>query len=167
MSQPQSNGTHTVEVSAEHILSAVRNAVERHGASREELIPILTEVNRVVGYLPSAALEEISRQLQVPRSQLFSVATFYRMLSTEQLGRHVIQFCESAPCHVVGGRQVWQALQDTLELESGQTSPDGKWTLVTVSCLGVCGVGPVVVVDDDIYGNVTPAQISDILARYE
>ena len=167
MLQPQSNGSHTLEVSAEFILSAVRNAVERHGATRDELIPILTEVNRAVGYLPSAALEEISRLMQVPRSQLFSVATFYRMLSTEKLGRHVIQFCESAPCHVVGGRQVWQALQDTLDLEPGQTTPDGKWSLVTVSCLGVCGVGPVVVVDDDIYGNVTPAQISDILARYE
>jgi NADH:ubiquinone oxidoreductase subunit E len=68
---------------------------------------------------------------------------------------------------VVGGRQVWETLQDTLALEPGQTSPDGKWTLVTVSCLGVCGVGPVIVIDDEIYGNVTPAQVSEILAHYE
>jgi NADH:ubiquinone oxidoreductase subunit E len=146
---------------------AVRQAVERHGATREELIPILTEVNRTVGYLPAEALDEISRLMRVPKSQLFSVATFYRMLSTQKLGRHVVQFCESAPCHVVGGRQVWQALQETLGLEPGETTPDGKWTLVTVSCLGVCGVGPVLVVDDDMYGNVTPAQIADILAHYE
>lgn len=148
-------------------LEAVRDAVKRHGATRDELIPILSDVNRTVGFLPAEALEEISRLMHVPKSQLFSVATFYRMLSTEKMGRHVVQFCESAPCHVVGGRQVWEALQDALDLEPGQTSDDGKWTLVTVSCLGVCGVGPVIVIDDDMYGNVTPAQVVDILNRYE
>ena len=145
---------------------AVREAVEHHGTSLAELIPILADVNRAIGYLPAEALNEISRLTQLPKSQVFSVATFYRMLSTEKLGRHVVQFCESAPCHVTGGRQVWEALQDALDLEPGKTSPDGKWTLVTVSCLGVCGVGPVVVIDDEIYGNVTPEQIPEILARY-
>lgn len=147
-------------------LEAVRAAVKRHGASREELIPILTDINKSVGFLPAEALEEISRLIHVPRSQLFSVATFYRMLSTKKMGRHVVQFCESAPCHVVSGRQVWETLQSELGLEPGETSPDDKWTLVTVSCLGVCGIGPVVVIDDDMYGSVTPEQIPDILARY-
>lgn len=167
--QPNSSPSPNVErdPANETVYAAVRQAVQRHGAARDELIPILTDINRQIGYLPSAALEEVSRLMQVPRSQIFSVATFYRMLSTEKVGRHVIQFCESAPCHVVGGRQVWEALQSSLNLESGQTSPDGRWTLVTVSCLGVCGVGPVIVVDDDMYGNVTPAQIDDILARYQ
>ncbi len=159
------NGAHPSPQTA--TLEAVRSAVKHHGESQAELIPVLSEVNKAVGYLPGEALEEISRLMRVPKSQVFSVATFYRMLSTEKLGRHVIQFCESAPCHVVGGRQVWEALQDTLDLEPGQTSPDGKWSLVTVSCLGVCGVGPVIVIDNDMYGNVTPAQISDILAKYE
>ena len=169
-SQPHNGkGTLTVETPAAPMQAqeTVRAIVQKHGATKEELIPILTDVNRALGYLPAEALEEISRLMRLPKSQLFSVATFYRMLSTEKLGRHVIQFCESAPCHVVGGRQVFEALQDTLDLEPGQTSPDGKWTLVTVSCLGVCGIGPVVVIDDDMYGNVTPAQLTDILARYE
>jgi NADH-quinone oxidoreductase subunit E len=148
------------------VIEAVQEAVHRHGATREELIPILNDVNRSVGYLPREALEEISRMLRVPQSQLFSVATFYHMLSTEKRGRHVIQFCESAPCHVAGGRQVWQALQDAVEIKSGETTPDGKWTLITTSCLGVCGVGPVIIIDDEIYGNVSPEQVSEILARY-
>lgn len=147
-------------------LEAVRAAVKRHGASKEELIPILTDINRNVGFLPANALEELSRLIRVPKSQLYSVATFYTMLSTKKMGRHVVQFCESAPCHVVGGRQVWETLQSELGLEPGETSPDDKWTLVTVSCLGVCGVGPVVVIDEDMYGSVTPEQIPDILARY-
>ena len=148
------------------VLTAVQAAVEHHGPTREELIPILNEVNRELGYLPAEALEEISRLLKVPKSQLFSVASFYHMLSTKPRGRHVIQFCESAPCHVVGGRQVWQALMDHLHLENGETSPDDRWTLITTSCLGICGVGPVMTIDDDIYGNVEPSQIPQILAKY-
>jgi len=149
------------------VSEAVHKAVEHHGTTRDELIPILSEVNHSLGYLPGQALEEISRMLRVPKSQMFSVSSFYQMLSTKPLGKHVIQFCESAPCHVVGGRQVWQALQENLKLSAGETSPDGQWSLVTVSCLGVCAVGPVIIVDDDIYGNIEPDQIPDILARYQ
>jgi NADH-quinone oxidoreductase subunit E len=157
----------TVENQNGHaVLEAVHNAVNRHGANREELIPILIDVNHTLGYLPAQSLEEISLLLRVPKSQLFSVASFYQLLSTKPRGKHVIQFCESAPCHVVGGRQVWQTLQDELHLKSGETSPDGKWTLITTSCLGVCAVGPVIIIDEDIFGNVQPDQISDILARY-
>jgi NADH:ubiquinone oxidoreductase subunit E len=148
------------------IIDAVNSAIEHHGDSREELIPILNYVNRKLGYLPSDALAEISDRLKSSRSQLFSVASFYNMLSTKPRGKHVIQFCESAPCHVVGGREIWQALKETLNLEDGETTTDGNWTLVTTSCLGLCGVGPVIVVDDDAYGNVKPEQIKDILARY-
>jgi NADH-quinone oxidoreductase subunit E len=144
-----------VSTKKEVVHEVVQAAIEHYGAHRAELIPILNEINRKVGYLPQEALEEVSRLVQVPKSQLFSVATFYH-----------IQFCESAPCHVVGGREVWLALQENIKLESGETTPDGKWSLITTSCLGVCAVGPVIIVDDDIYGNVTPQQVPDILARY-
>jgi len=131
------------------------------------LIPVLSEVNATLGYLSTDAMAEVSRLLRVPGSRVLSVASFYRMLSTQQLGRHVIRFCESAPCHVMGGRELWQALQEALQLGPGETSADGKWTLLTTSCLGVCGVGPVMVIDDDVYGNVTPGQLPEILGRYE
>ncbi len=148
------------------IFKAVDTAIDHFGDNREELIPILNHVNRKLGYLPSEALEEISTRLKSPRSQLFSVASFYHMLSTKPRGKHVIQFCESAPCHVVGGREVWLKLKETLNIEDGETTPDGEWSLITTSCLGLCGVGPVIVIDDDAYGNVTPDQVEDILARY-
>jgi NADH:ubiquinone oxidoreductase subunit E len=151
---------------AQDVKSLVKVAVDRHGGTRESLVPILTDLNRELGYLPSEALAELSRLIKVPKSQLLSVASFYEMLSTEPRGRHVIKFCESAPCHVVGGREVWQMLQDELGLESGETSDDSKWTLLTSSCLGICGVGPVLIIDDDIYGNVVPERVPDILARY-
>ncbi|PKN99591.1 MAG: NADH-quinone oxidoreductase subunit NuoE [Chloroflexi bacterium HGW-Chloroflexi-4] len=148
------------------VLEAVQSAVKRYGASQDELIPILNDVNREIGYLPGEALDELSRLLKVPKSQLFSVASFYRMLSTKPRGKHVLQFCESAPCHVAGGREVWLAVKEALKIEENETTPDGKWTLVTTSCLGVCGVGPVMMIDDDVIGNVDPAQVPAILAKY-
>jgi NADH-quinone oxidoreductase subunit E len=154
------------EFQAAEVHSVVDAVIKEHGASKDEIIPILNAINAEIGYIPASALEEVSKRLRVPKSQLFSVATFYQMLSTKPRGEHVVQFCESAPCHVVGGRQVWQALQDELSLAPGETSADGKWTLITTSCLGVCGVGPVVLIDEDVYGNVTPEQLPGILARY-
>jgi NADH-quinone oxidoreductase subunit E len=148
------------------VLAAVQAAVDRYGASQDELIPILNDVNREIGYLPGEALDEVSRLLRVPKSQLFSVASFYRMLSTKPRGKHVLQFCESAPCHVAGGREVWTAIKEALKIEENETTPDGKWTIITTSCLGVCGVGPVMMIDDDVIGNVDPKQVPSILARY-
>lgn len=149
------------------VLKIVQAAVDRHGATSEALIPVLSEVNEALGYLPAEAMTEIGRLLKTPGSQLFSVASFYRMFSTKPRGKHVIQFCESAPCHVVGGRRVWQALQEELGLGPGETSADGKWTLLATSCPGICGVGPVVVIDTDVYGNVGPDRVPEILARYD
>lgn len=152
----------------------VREAIDNHGATRDALIPILSEINRVLGYIPAEAFQEVQKQLQnqeeqvyVSQGQLFGLASFYDMLSTKPRGRHVIKFCENAPCHVVGGKAVWDTLRETLQLKNGETTPDKKWTLVTTSCLGLCSVGPVVLIDDDLYGNVDPDQIEDILARYE
>lgn len=145
----------------------VRTLVKEQGDEKAELIPILHEINGAIGYISDDAIEELSEQMGIPTSHIFSVATFYRMLSTEPRGRHVIQFCESAPCHVAGGRQVWQKLQQELDLENGDTSADNKWTLLTTSCLGVCGVGPVIIIDSDIYGNVIPDQVPEILGQYE
>ena len=89
------------------------------------------------------------------------------MLSTKPRGKHVIQFCESAPCHVAGGRAVWESVKETLKITEDETTPDGKWTLITTSCLGVCGVGPVMMIDDDVYGNVDPKQVPSILSKYQ
>lgn len=149
------------------IQKIVRNLVREHGDEKAELIPILHEINRELGYISDEAIIELSEGMNIPSSHIYSVATFYRMLSTEPHGRHVIQFCESAPCHVAGGRQVWQKLQIELGITKGETSDDDKWTLLTTSCLGLCGVGPVMVIDNDIYGNVTPDQVPGILANYE
>ena len=156
------------------VSAVVQEAIEKHGAKRDSLIPILSEINHAMGYIPAEAFQEVRKQLQnqeeqvyVSKGQLFGLASFYDMLSTKPRGRHVIKFCENAPCHVVGGKGVWDALSETLDLKNGETTPDKKWTLVTTSCLGLCSVGPVVLINDDLYGNVSPDQIDAILERYK
>lgn len=162
------------DIQEAEIAGLVEEAVKRHGARPDAVIPILSEINRKLGYIPAAALPEIRRRIHVPQegvfladSHLYSAASFYELFSLKPLGRHVIRFCESAPCHVMGGREVIQALEEELELRPGETSGDMKWSLLTTSCIGVCGVGPVFVVDEDVYGNVTPGQVREILARYD
>jgi len=151
----------------------IQAAVKQHGGGREAIIPVMSEVNRTCGYIPVEALAKIRRLINAPEegvfladSHLFAIASFYQMFSLKQLGKHVIRYCESAPCHVVGGRQVIQALKDHLGIEPGETSDDRRWTLLQTSCLGVCAVGPVLLVDGDIYGNVSPERIPTILAKY-
>ena len=162
------------EAKESDIASVVDRVVREHGATRDAVVPILSEINRVLGYIPETALPEIRRRIQDPReglfladSHIYSAASFYEMFALRPLGRHVIRFCESAPCHVVGGRQVFQALQEESGLAPGETSEDMKWSLLTTSCLGVCSVGPTFLVDNDIHGNVTPERVPEILARYE
>ena len=157
----------TTDVKTKDVSTVVQAAIKKHGVSRDALIPILSDVNDALGYLTPAAMTEISQSLRVSGSQLYETASFYRMLSTKPRGEHVVQFCESAPCHVMGGRKIWPALKEALGLQAGDTSEDGKWTLLTTSCPGVCGVGPVMVIDDDVYGNLTPERIPEILALYE
>jgi NADH:ubiquinone oxidoreductase subunit E len=149
------------------VSAVVQTAIKQHGATHEALIPILTEVNNKLGFLPEHAMTEIGRSLRLPNSQIVSTASFYRMLSTKPRGKHVIKFCESAPCHIMGGRKLWQALKKELGLEAGETSADGQWTLLTTSCPGICGVGPVLMINDDVYGNVVPDKIPEILAQYK
>lgn len=164
-----------IATTVEHNVSTiVQEAIEKHGAKRDSLIPILSEINHALGYIPAEAFQEVRTQLNaqeehvyVSKGQLFGLASFYDMLSTKPRGRHVIKFCENAPCHVVGGKAVWDSLCESLDLKNGETTPDNKWTLVTTSCLGLCSVGPVVLIDDDVYGNVSPDQIDGILERYE
>ena len=155
------------------VVRLVEKAIDEHGATREAVIPILSEINRALGYIPAAALPEIRRHINLPQagvfladSHMYSAASFYQLFSLKPLGKHVIRFCESAPCHVMGGRQVIQTIQDELRLKPGETSEDGKWSLLTTSCVGVCAVGPVILIDGDFYGNVTPERVPEILARY-
>lgn len=149
------------------VVKTIDLAIDEFHAMKQELIPILMKINQELGYISSQSIAQISERMHIPQSQVHSVASFYRLIYTKPTGRHVIKFCESAPCHVAGGREVWNAIQKELKIKPGETTADGKWTLTTTSCLGVCAVGPVMMIDEDIYGNLNPDQLSNILGKYE
>lgn len=151
----------------------LEQAVRQHGSGRDALIPILSELNKALGYIPAEAFGKMRRHINAPQeglfladSHLFAVASFYQMFSLQPTGAHVIRYCESAPCHVVGARQVLEAIQEELQIQPGETTRDREWSLIPTSCIGVCGVGPVFLVDEDLYGNVTPDRVHEILDRY-
>lgn len=153
--------------------TVVDRAVGKHGTGREAVIPILNDINEAFGFISGEALGQIRRRLNTPEeglfladSHLYAVASFYQMFSLRPLGKHVIRFCESAPCHVTGARQVIEAIQNHLGIQIGETTPDRQWTLLATSCLGICSVGPVITIDEDIYGNLNAEKVPGILAKY-
>ncbi len=129
----------------------------------DDIVARLNEINKRNGYIPRADVEKLAKELHLPPAKVFGAATFYSMFSNRPRGAHVVRFCEDAPCHVTGGRAVFNAIREKLKLEPGQTSADGKWSFELTSCIGVCGVGPVMMVDDDVYGNLTPERVGEIL----
>lgn len=144
----------------------VKDALARHGAEREELIAVLRDVNDELGYLPPAALIEVAKAFALTPSEVYSAASFYSLFSLTPRGNHIIRYCESAPCQVMGGAEVIRALQEELDVEPGGTTSDGKFTLEPASCLGICGVGPVITIDDTPYGDLTPQRASDLLRKF-
>jgi NADH-quinone oxidoreductase E subunit len=150
----------------EEVLAVADRVVDAHNAEQEALVEILREVNDESGHLTETHLRRIAERVELPLSKVYSVASFYSLISLKPLGRHVIRFCEDAPCHVAGGKEVWEALEHELGIPFGETTLDGQWSLLTTSCIGACAVGPVMMVDDDIYGNLTPEKVREIIERY-
>jgi NADH-quinone oxidoreductase subunit E len=148
------------------VLALVDKVVDAHHVDAEALVEILREINEESGHLSREHLLHTADRLGLPVSKVYSVASFYSMISLKPLGRHVIRFCQDAPCHIVGGQEVWNALEHELGIPFGETTLDGEWSLLTTSCIGACAVGPVMMVDDSIYGNLTPDKVREIVERY-
>ena len=146
--------------------SIIREIIARHGESKHELIAVLHDVEKAFGYLPENALIQVASSLDVPLSKVYGVATFYTLFSTEPMGEHVIRVCENAPCHLLGAHSLIEALTKELGIPVGGTTSCCKFTIKNTSCLGVCGVAPAMMIDDEVYGNLTPDDIPVILEKY-
>ena len=131
------------------------------------LIGILQEVQERFGYLPAPALEEISRRMKIPLSRVYGVVSFYAQFYTEPRGRHTIRACRGTACHVRGARRVLAAIQRSLGIEEGQTTPDMMFYLETVACLGTCFLAPAMMIDNQYYGKLTPQRVQTILKSYQ
>jgi NADH-quinone oxidoreductase subunit E len=130
------------------------------------LIGVLQEVQDRVGYLPRAALEGISRRARVPLSRIFGVVSFYAQFYTEPRGRHTVRCCRGTACHVKGAGRVLDVVKRELGIEEDETTPDMMFYLETVACLGTCFLAPVMMIDNQYYGMLTPQRVGSILRSY-
>lgn len=138
----------------------------KYAGQKGVLIPIMQDVQNLYNYLPKEALEYISVKTEVPLSEIYGVVTFYSLFHLQPRGRHVIRCCQGTACHVRGGKKILEALEAKLGIKAGETTADGKFSLETVACLGACGLSPVMQVDEDTHGRMTPEQVGKVLAGY-
>ncbi len=135
----------------------------RHKGERSELIPILQEIQETLGYLPQEAMTETADFLKVRRSTVYGVATFYAQFYFEKRGEHIIRICRGTACHVKDSLKIMEAICRKLDVEPGGTSKDGKFTLERVACVGSCALAPVVVIDNKVFGDMTPDKTEKLL----
>ncbi len=127
------------------------------------LISILQRVQEEFGYLPEETLKEVATFLKLPRSQVFSVATFYAHFYLTRRGDHLVRVCQGTACHVRGGREILEVAEHCLGIKTGQTTGDYQYSLERVACLGSCALAPLIVVDDTLYPQVTTKNVVEIL----
>ena len=141
--------------------------IDRFRGDKEQLVSILQDIQDEYYYLPKDALEKVSQILDIPLSQVYSVATFFRAFSLTPRGRHLIKVCLGTACHVRGAARVLEKMERDLGIGRGGTTDDVKFTLETVNCVGACALGPMVIVDDEYSGQMKTDKIEALLNQYE
>ena len=141
---------------------SVERIVESYGRSRDSLISILQDVQTEYHYLPEESLREVARMLDLPLIQVYGVATFFKAFSLEPRGKHLVHVCLGTACHVRGANSVLDEVKRQLRVEPGETTEDMQYTLETVNCLGACALGPIVVVDGEYHGQITPRKVKRV-----
>jgi len=152
-------------------LSAVKETIspilDRYDRDKSNLIAILQDVQAEYNYLPREAIAEVSQALDIPLSQVFSVATFFRAFSLKPRGRHSVHVCLGTACHVRGAASILQQMEKEMNVCCGETTEDKKFTLEGVNCVGACALGPVVVVDGEYIGHVSVNKVKPLLENYD
>ena len=152
-----------VEGEREAVLNIVGEILKNSDKSRENLVPILQQVQRRHGYLPALALEEIAAAMGIPAVDLFGLATFYNQFRLTPPGKHQVKVCMGTACYMVGGKIALDSFERRMEIKEGETSPDRQFSLERVACVGCCTMAPVVVVDERVEGYVTPTRVDGIM----
>ena len=140
--------------------------VTRYRGKKGVAIPLLADIQKTVGYIAEEAVDYVARELDLPAAELFGVATFYAMFRMRPEGKHVVRLCRGAACHVQGSARIGEQLQRHLGVSEGETTSDGVFSLQYVACLGCCSLAPVMMVDGEVHGRLTPEKAVDVLESY-
>lgn len=151
--------------SSDSDLSLLNETLEHYASIPGSLITILQKAQSVYGYLPADVLQYIASKTGIPVAKVFGVATFYTQFRFKPVGKYLILLCQGTACHVNGSLMIEKTIFDTLGIKDGETTDDGLFTLKNVACLGCCSLSPVMMINDETYGSLTPQKVRDIIAR--
>ncbi|MHC4704512.1 MAG: NADH-quinone oxidoreductase subunit NuoE family protein [Planctomycetota bacterium] len=154
-----------IEIDAD-VQTKVDEVIKRYEGGKESLVPILQGITNEFNWLPRETLMRVAEVKQIPIEHILRIATFYKSFSLEPRGKNVVTVCMGTACHVKGAPRILERFERDLGIETGQTTPDMHFTLEAVRCIGCCGLSPVITVDDDLYGKLTPAEAAKILDKY-
>lgn len=147
--------------------SKIDGIIRKYGGRESAILAVLQDIQAEEKYLPKEALEYLSQRMQIPLGQVFRIATFYNALSLKPRGRHKIDVCLGTACHVRGGNRILDKLERDLGVSVGETTKDKRFTLEAVHCVGCCSLGPVAVVDGDVYGRLSQDKVPALLKEFK
>ena len=153
------NGTADQEAALRRVVAELKN-------EKGALMPILQKAQDIYGYLPYEVQKIISDEMNIPVEKIYGVVTFYSQFSLYPKGKYKISVCLGTACYVKGSGSVFDKLVEKLGIEGGECTADGKFSLEACRCVGACGLAPVMTINDDVYGRLTPDQIDGLLAKY-
>ena len=139
--------------------------LSHYTGKKDELIPILQEAQEQFGYLPSEVMCQVAKFLRLPESAVFGVSTFYAQFKFSPTGRKKVRLCRGTACHVRGAPRILEEVEKRLGIKPGETTDDLEYSLETIACFGSCALAPVIVVDDNVYGRMTPKKVAQILGN--
>ena len=148
------------------VQSLIKDLADKYGRTRESLLPVMQGVVQQEKYLSEHSMVEIAREMDIPASDVYGTATFYSFLETKPAGRFIIRVCKTITCAMKGKNQILFAIQDMLKIKVGETTADHRFTLLETNCLGWCHKAPAMLINDEVYTDLTPEKIREILTGY-
>ncbi len=152
--------------SNEQMFAELDEFIEEKNCDKTELIAILHRAQSIFGYLPMIVQTHIAKKLNINVSKVYGVVTFYSFFTMVPKGEYVISICLGTACFVRGSGKILERVEEVLKIKNGETTPDGKFTITTLRCVGACGLAPVMQINNKTYGNITPEDVEGILATY-
>ena len=147
--------------------SEIDKIIKQYGKKESAILAILQDIQTKEKYLPKEVLEQVSQKMRIPMTNIFRIATFYNALSIKPRGRHKVDVCLGTACHVRGGNKIIDKLSRDLSIQVGETTKDKRFTLESVRCVGCCSLGPVMVVDGNVFGRLTQEKVPGLLKEFK
>ena len=150
----------------QRVATETKEILEKYPKEKDQLIMILNDVQEKYGYIPKQAQMIISEELSIPMAEIYGVITFYSRFTLEPKGKYNISICLGTACFVKGSQKLLDRAKEKLKIEPGEVTPDGKFSLDDVRCVGACGLAPVFMVNDEVYGNATVKEFDEVIDKY-